>query len=314
MAEWRVLIWLAACLAAGGALFLGWGLSGPVAFLLELRAIKLAALVLVGAAVGMSTVLFQTLAGSRLLTPGIVGFDALFVFLQTALVLSLGGLGYMQLPPTGKFLAETAMLMLAAMVLFGLVLCDGARDMTRMILAGVILGVLLRGLSELGQRLLDPAAFAVVQGAVFASFGAVPTDQLALAAAVLALAALIAMRLANRWDVAALGEPTARSLGLDYRRTALTALALVAAMTAVSTALVGPVTFLGLLAASFAHHLTATYRHAVLLPAAGLIGAAILVYGQFVFERLLSMQSSLALLVEFAGGFLFLFLVLRQQR
>ena len=178
----------------------------------------------------------------------------------------------------------------------------------------MILGVLLRGLAGLGQRLMDPSEFAVVQQASFVSFTSVPEDQLAIAAAVLAVAAGLALRLAGRMDVAALGERTARSLGLAYRRTALQALALVAAMAAVSTALVGPITFLGLLAASLAHHLAGTHRHAILLPAAGLIGATILVFGQFVFERLLSMQSSLALLVEFAGGLLFLALVLRRQR
>lgn len=305
---------LVGVLLLGVVLFLGWNLSGPVTYILHLRAVKLAALVLVGASIGMATVLFQTLTGSRLLTPGIVGFDALFVFLQTVLVVALGGLGYTILPPMTKFLAETGILIAAALMLFGLLLKDGARDMTRMILAGVILGVLLRGLAELGQRTLDPSAYAVVQQAAFASFNSVPKDQLAIAAIVLAIAAGLAMRLAGRMDVAALGEQTARSLGLNYRRTALQALALVAAMTAVSTALVGPITFLGLLAASLAHQVVRTHRHAVLLPAAGLIGAAILVYGQFVFERLLAMQSSLALLVEFAGGLLFLSLVLRRQR
>ncbi|MBB94136.1 MAG: enterobactin ABC transporter permease [Rhodobacteraceae bacterium] len=309
-----VLPLLGGVLALGVVLFLGWNLSGPVGFILELRVTKLVALVLVGAGIGMATVLFQTLAGSRLLTPGIVGFDALFVFLQTLLVISLGGLGYTMLPPTAKFLAETGILIVAAMALFGVLLKDGARDMTRMILAGVILGVLLRGLAALGQRTLDPSEFAVVQQAVVASFNTVPKDQLAIAALVLLIATTLSLRLAGRMDVAALGERTARSLGLNYRRTALQALALVAAMSAVSTALVGPITFLGLLASSLAHHVAGTHRHAVLLPAAALIGAAILVYGQFVFERLLSMQSSLALLVEFAGGVLFLALVLRRAR
>ncbi|EPX75489.1 ABC ferric siderophore transporter, inner membrane subunit [Salipiger mucosus DSM 16094] len=92
------------------------------------------------------------------------------------------------------------------------------------------------------------------------------------------------------------------------------ALALVAAMIAVSTALVGPITFFGLLAASLARHLVDTHRHAVLIPAAALVGAVILVAGQFVFERLLSSQSALPVVVEFFGGLLFLFLVLRRRR
>jgi len=312
MAERR--IWVLSGLLAGlSLLFLLWHLRGPTGFILSLRATKLAALVLVGAATGMATILFQTVAANRLLTPGIVGFDALFIFLQTALVFTLGGFGYGQIPEFLHFLAETAALMLAAMALFGLLLRKGAADVTRMILTGVILGVLLRSLAELAQRLIDPAEFAVVQQAMFASFGAVEPVQLAVAALVLIGAAAAALAMAPALDVAALGRPTARSLGLSHDKLVLRALALVAASVAVSTALVGPITFLGLLAASLARALAGTYRHAVLLPAAALVGAAILVAGQFVFERLLGLQSTLAVLVEFFGGILFLVLVLKRR-
>ncbi|TDX28251.1 iron chelate uptake ABC transporter family permease subunit [Rhodovulum visakhapatnamense] len=304
---------LAGLLAALSLLFLFWHLRGPTGFILSLRATRLAALILVGAATGMATVLFQTVAANRLLTPGIVGIDALFIFLQTALVATLGGLGYALLPEFGRFLAETALLTLAATALFGLLLRRGAGDVTRMILTGVILGVLLRGLAELAQRMLDPSEFAVVQQAMFASFGSVPTGALWMAAVVLVGAGALAIAMAPALDVAALGRPTARGLGLAHDRLAVAALMLVAAMVAVATALVGPVTFLGLIAAALGRVLAGTYRHAVLLPAAGLSGAAILVAGQFVFERLLGLHSTLAVLVEFFGGLLFLALVLNRR-
>jgi iron complex transport system permease protein len=305
---------LAALLAALVALFLLWGLRAPHGFILELRAGKLAALVLVGAATGAATVLFQTVAMNRLLTPGIVGFDALFVLLQVLLVAALGGVGLAQIPQALRFGLETAVLMAAAMALFGLLLRRDAGDVTRMILTGVILGVLLRGLAGMVQRLLDPAEFAVVQQAVMASFNRVPLPQLAAAGAVLALALAGALRMAPALDVAGLGRGTARGLGLDHDRVLRRALMLIAAMVSVSTALVGPVTFLGLLAASLARSLCDTHRHAVLIPAAALLGAVILVAGQTVFERLLAMQSALAVVVEFFGGLVFLLLVLRKGR
>ncbi|WP_172294749.1 iron chelate uptake ABC transporter family permease subunit [Pseudoruegeria sp. HB172150] len=312
MAERRLLL-LAVALLLACAAFLLWNLRQPVGFILGLRTTKLAALVLVGIATGAATVLFQTVAMNRLLTPGIVGFDALFIFLQTLLVFTLGGAGYTQLPRMLTFGIETVILMACAMLLFGTLLRKGATDVTRMILTGVILGVLLRGLAEMIQRLLDPSEFAVVQGAMFVSFGAVKKEALWIAAPVLAVAVFLAWRMSASLDVAALGRTRARSLGLDHDRLVLSALALVAAMVAVSTALVGPITFLGLLAASIAHGLMKSHRHAVLIPAAGLIGALILVAGQFVFERVLGLQSTLAVLVEFFGGFLFLALVLKRR-
>ena len=313
MAERRVFL-LAGLLGLICALFLLWNLRGPTGFILGLRGTKLAALVIVGAAVGASTVLFQTVAANRLLTPGIVGFDALFVFIQTALVLVLGGVGYAGLPPLAQFGAETAILTVAAVALFGLLLRKGAGDLLRMILTGVILGVLLRGLAGLVQRLLDPSEFAIVQQASFATFGAVDRTQLLIAGVLLAACLVAAMRLARPLDLAALGRSTALPLGLDHDRLVFATLAIIALMVASATALVGPVTFLGLLAASLAHAIVPTYRHALLIPAAAVIGAAILVAGQFVFERLLGLQSTLTVIVEFLGGLLFLYLVLRRPR
>ncbi|EAR50197.1 ABC ferric siderophore transporter, inner membrane subunit [Oceanicola granulosus HTCC2516] len=312
MAERRLAL-LALGLGGLVALFLLWQLRAPAGFILSLRAAKLGALLLVGAATGAATVLFQTVAANRLLTPGIVGFDALFVFLQTALVLALGGVGYAALPGMASFLAETACLMGAAMALFGALLRRGADDVVRMILTGVILGVLLRGLAGFAQRVLEPSEFAIVQAASFATFGAVDPGQLAIAALVLAAALAGALRLAPALDVAALGRVRARTLGLAHDRLVLAALGLVAAMVSVATALVGPITFLGLLAAALARAAVGTDAHARLLPAAALTGALILVAGQTLFERLLGMQSTLAVIVEFAGGLLFLALVLRRR-
>ncbi|QDC08581.1 iron chelate uptake ABC transporter family permease subunit [Oceanicola sp. D3] len=304
---------LALLLVALSALFLAWALRPPMDFILTLRATKLAALVVVGAAIGAATVIFQTITANRLLTPGIVGFDALFVFLQTGAVLVFGASEASGAPSVLRFAVEAGCLVVASLALFGLLLRRGAGDILRMVLTGVILGVFLRGLTSFGQRLLEPSEFAIVQQMSFASFTAVDRETLAIATVLLALALCAALALAPRLDAAALGRQTARSIGLHHDRLVLVALALVALLVALSTALVGPVTFLGLIAASLAYRATGSWRHATLIPAAALIGAAILVGGQFIFERLLGLQSTLAVVVEFLGGLLFLFLLLRRR-
>ena len=217
MAERRVL-WLGLALLVLCGAFLAWQLRQPVGFILGLRAAKLGALVCVGAATGAATVLFQTVAGNRLLTPGLVGFDALFVLMQTLLVLLLGGVGAAAIPAGPRFLMEVAALGVASVALFGLLLRRDARDITRMILTGIILGVLLRGLSSMVQRLMDPSDFAVVQQAMFASFGRVDPQQLTFSAVVLLAAMAVALRMAPALDVAGLGRDTARGLGLTRSR------------------------------------------------------------------------------------------------
>ncbi|MCA0042539.1 iron chelate uptake ABC transporter family permease subunit [Celeribacter litoreus] len=309
----RRLTYLALILIGVSAFFLFWNLRGPVGFILNLRAEKLATLIFVGAASGAATIVFQTVASNRLLTPGIVGFDALFIFIQTMAVMALGSAGFATLPALPKFLTETAVLTLFATALFGILFRTGARDVVRMILTGVILGTLLRALAGFAQRLLAPSEFAVLQQSLVASFNVIDDELIAPAGIALCVALAVCLWMARGLDVASLGRDKARTLGLHYDRFVFLALIVVSVMVSVSTALVGPVIFLGLLAASLAHAALKDHRHLVLIPAAALIGATILVTGQTAFERVFGLQSSLAIVVEFAGGLLFLALVLRRS-
>ncbi|AZB65910.1 enterobactin ABC transporter permease [Cereibacter sphaeroides] len=308
----RSLRWLVPiCLVAAG-LYLFWGLrAANWAFVLELRATRLAALTVVGASVGVATVLFQTVSTNRILTPSIMGFDALYVLMQTALVAVLGISGFAALPGGTKFLLETGGLVAAALLLFGTLLARGAQDLPRMILTGVIFGILFRSAAGFVGRLLDPNAYAVVQQASFATFSRVEASLLPWAG-LLALSAMgTALALAPRLDVLALGRRTSVPLGLGHDRLALLTLGLVAVLVASATALVGPIGFFGLIVASLAHALTERARHAALLPAAALSAVALLVGGQFLFERLLRLEGTLSVVVELAGGLFFLWLLMK---
>lgn len=305
------LVWIGVALLAAIALFLLWGLRGRVWFILELRATKLATLICVGAAIGTATVLFQTLSNNRILTPAIMGFDALFILLQTGLVFALGGFSYAQLPAFASFTLETVVMMAAALGLFTTILRRTRQDVQLMILVGVVIGLMFRSITVFAQRLMDPSEFTMVQGAMFAQFGTVDRGALALCGLLLLGIFLWLSRRHAVLDVMALGRAQACGLGVAYDRLQFQVLCVIAALVSVSTALVGPLTFLGLLVASLAHSLMQTHRHFLLLPAAALIAATILVAGQTLFERVLQLQSTLAVVIEFCGGLLFLTLLAR---
>ncbi|MBA4490666.1 iron chelate uptake ABC transporter family permease subunit [Paracoccus sp. S1E-3] len=313
-----LLLGLGALLAAASALWLFQGLAeGNRAFILQLRAVKLGALLVVGAAVGVSTLLFQTVAANRVLTPSIMGFDSLYVLLQTAMVAGLGIAGFAAIPDVTKFLFELVVMCTLAVLLFGTLLGQGSRDIGRTILTGVILGIMFRSASGLMARLIDPNEFAVVQAASTVSFTRANAALLPISAALTAAAITAALWLSPRLDVLALGRDTAVSLGVRHGRLVVATLGLVAMLVSVATALVGPLSvfgspaFFGLVIAGLAHGLLRNHRHAVLLPAAALIAANILVIGQMVFERLLGQQAALSVVIEFAGGLFFLYLLLK---
>jgi len=306
--------WIA--LAAGVTLVTGlWlfqGLSGNAGFVLSLRAGKLAALALVAASVAMATVLFQTVAQNRILTPSIMGFDALYSLVQSLALATLGISGFAALPAGPKFLIETALMAGLAAALFGTLLGRaGGADIGRTILSGVILGILFRAGSVLVMRMLDPNANAVVQSVSFANFSRPAVETLLYAAALSLPAMALALALGPRLDVLALGRDRALSLGLQYRAMVLGTLALVAVLTATATALVGPIAFFGLIVAGLAQSFAPGAPHRQLLGLAAGLALIGLIGGQWAFERVLGLKATLSVVLECGGGLLFLILLMR---
>jgi iron complex transport system permease protein len=296
---------MAAVAVLVGVAFMTIGLRGDLAFVVELRAARLAAMVLVGVAVAVSTVVFQTVCANRIITPSIMGLDALYVFCQTALVFALSGFGVAGIDPRLHFLGNFTAMTSLALALF-LPMLRRRFDLTLMLLTGVVLGVLFRSLTTLLARLLDPNDFAVLQGTVFASFNAVEPDLLLLAGVITVAGVAIAWRARHVLDVLALGTDTAIGLGVAWRGTAAGLLVVVAALVSASTALVGPMAFLGLLVVSLTERIVGTNRHAILLPAAALTAIIVLVGGQTVLQHALGGEGSLGIVVEFVGGIVFL--------
>ncbi len=296
-------------------LFLTVNVQGGWHFVLPLRAGKLAALLLVAYAVGASTLLFQTLTHNPILTPSLLGFESLYLFLQTLLLALLGGIGYSQLPALGKFGFELTAMCTAALLLFYWLLRHSAHDLARMILIGVIFGILFRSLSAFIQRLIDPEEFAVVQAFSYASVNSINPGMLLAAAIITGISIIFVWRERHRLDLHLLGRDAAINLGLNHDRHSLWLLLWVAVLTATSVALIGPfgpVSFFGLLVVALSNYLLSSVRHSLRLPMVFCCAAILLIGGQILFEHVLHMKSALSVVVEFAGGLVFLFLILRK--
>jgi len=303
---------LLACAAVAAiAVFMTVGARGDWSFVLPFRATKLAGMIIVGVAIAVSTVLFQTLTQNRILSPAIMGFDSLYVAIQTTLVFVVGSRDLSATDPQLRFLFEAGVMIAASMLLFRWLITERARSLHLMVLAGVVFGVLFRSLASMLQRILDPNEFSVLQDLLFASFNGIDTALLGVSALVIAVVCAAAWRMAEALDVMALGRDTAIGLGLDHRRMVDALLFMIAVLVSVSTALVGPVTFFGLLVANLAYGLTGTGRHRFTLPAAALVAVIALVGGQTLLERAFGMDTALSVIIEFVGGIVFILLLLR---
>ncbi len=280
-------------------------------FVIPFRGTKIAAMALVGYAIAVSTVLFQTITNNRILTPSVMGFDAMYVLIQTALVFLLGTQRMMALSPQLRFVIEVVLMVSFAALLYRWLFGGPRRSLHLLVLCGLIFGVLFRSLASFMQRIIDPNEFAVLQDMLFASFNSFDRDLLVVSVVLVFAASAVAWRIRHTFDVLTLGRETAISLGVDYRRVVSIILAVIAILVSVSTALVGPVTFFGLLVANMAYQLTDTYKHRWNLPCAAALSLLFLIGGQMVVERVFSFNTSLSIIVEFLGGLMFIILLVR---
>ncbi|AOH37385.2 iron chelate uptake ABC transporter family permease subunit [Luteimonas sp. JM171] len=296
---------------AAVACFMLLGVRGNWAFVLPFRATKLLGLVLVAYSIAVSTVLFQTVTNNRILTPAIMGFDTLFILIQTVVIFFFTSRALATVDPRLQFLLQVAVMVGFSLLLFRWLFAGGERSLHLLVLVGIVFGVFFRSVANLMQRMMDPNEFLVLQDSFFASFNTIDRTLLATSVVVVALASLALWRLHRSLDVVSLGRATAIGLGVDYKATVLKLLVIMAVLVSVSTALVGPVTFFGLLVVSLAHALAGDGRHRHILPASILIAVICLVGGQTLMERVFSFGTALSIIIEFLGGLVFIGLILR---
>jgi len=149
-----VLVTLTVIVLCGMYLFQG--ADGNIAFIQAFRLPTLIGLMFIAVAIGVSTLLFQTLSSNQILTPSLMGFDALYILLQTSIVFFFSALDYISLPPEMKFLSELVLMVLLSVVLFSTLLIKLQSDFSRMILTGIIFGILFRSLSGFMSRFPMP--------------------------------------------------------------------------------------------------------------------------------------------------------------
>lgn len=306
-------LWLLSALAlAVIVLFMTVNLGGNLRYILVHRGLILATMLLVAFAAGVATLLFQTVTNNRILTPSIMGLEALFILIQTVLIFFIDADGFRALGILGKFLCESLLLLVFSVALYRWLLSGLGVDLHKVLLVGLVFGTLFRSLSGLLQRLLAPGEFAILQGRVFATFTRAAPEIIALAAVMVLLVALVVWRMRHVLDVLALGRNAAINLGVPYQQKVMTILLLVSLLVALSVALVGPLTFLGLLVANLTYQIIGSHRHQYLLPGVILTGVITLVGGQLILERLLNMAGTLSVVIEFTGGALFLYLLIKK--
>ena len=344
-----VLLWVtatAAGLAAGSEGFRwphAWGSDeGLQTILFEIRLPRTLGAGLVGALLGLAGAMAQGLFRNPLADPYLLGSAAgssvaVVAVLAAGVALSSGPMGQgaaagaatamdqgafwgstLQATQLLRMLADAGIVAAAFVgALLGMALtlslARGARHTPRLLLAGVVVGVMLMAVGDLLTSAF-PEALRGRQGFLLGSTAYLGWSSVGWLAAGLGLALPLGWRMARLLDALALGEEGALSLGLDVGRLRLAYVALLALATGLAVSQAGLVAFVGLVAPHIVRR-SFTLGHGALLVASAATGGVLLLLADLAARTLVAPQElPVGVLTAVIGGAVLLRLLQRQER
>ena len=280
----------------------------------ERRMNSVIAMAVVAVCQAVATVAFQTVTNNRIITPSIMGFESLYVAIHTSTVYFLGAAGLNNARTLEMFVVQLVLMVGLSLILYTWLLAGDNPNMHAMLLVGIVLGGGLGSVSTFMQRLLTPSEFDVLTARLFGSVNNADPAYYPLAVPLVLVAAGLMYVNSRRLNVLSLGRDVAVNLGVNHKKHAVYTLVLVSVLMAVSTALVGPMTFLGFLVATLAYQFADTYDHRYVFPMAALLGYCILAGAYFIMNHIFYAQGVVSIIIELVGGLTFLIVVLRKGR
>lgn len=275
---------------------------------------RLAAMLIGGVCIAWSSIAFQTVAGNRILTPAIMGYEAVYLLLQALLMLVMGTRSLLVLGPGANFAVSVLLMLGYSWAIHRCLFRDGRPNVHFLLLLGLVLTMVIGTVTQFIELKISPGEFSVLLGFSQASFNRADSAQLLASAVVVIAICAAGMRTLPTLDVLALGREQAGSLGVDYHRAVQGQLALIAVLVAVSTSLLGPTAFMGIFVANTAYALAPGFRHRVTLPTGCAIAVGMFIVAQFAVEHWFNYRTTVGILVNLVCGIWFIALMVRQRR
>ncbi|MGI5899140.1 MAG: iron chelate uptake ABC transporter family permease subunit [Christensenellales bacterium] len=276
------------------------------------RMVALAAMLVAAVCQSLSTVAFQSITNNKIITPSLLGFEALYGAIHTSAMFFWGISAFISFSGVGSFLFQIVAMVLMCLILYGWLLSGKYGNLQLMLLVGVIMGAGLRSISTFMRRLLAPSEFDILQARLFGSVNNADPAYFPIAIPIVIIAALLLIAHSKKLNVLSLGKSTSTAVGVKHQSSVIYTLILVSVLMSVSTALVGPLTFFGFLVATMTYQAAATYDHRYIFPMALAIGFLILTGAYFFMYHVFNAQGVVSVIIEMFGGITFLVVILRK--
>lgn len=283
-------------------------------YAMKLRIPKVIAMIITAFAIGAATIIFQSVINNTIVTPCLLGMNALYTLIHTSVVFVLGSGSILFTNDNLSFLVDLVLMGIIATVVYSWLFKMTGHNVLYVLLVGTVLTSFFSSIQSTLTRVMDPNEYDTLLTSLVASFSNINSEIIMFSVIILALIGVIFRKELALLDVITLGKEQAINLGVDYDRCIRRLLLAVTLCIAVATAMVGPISFLGLIIANISRQLLKTYRHTQLIAGAALMGVIALIGGQFIVERVFVYSIPISVFITVAGGIYFLYLILKGSR
>ncbi|HIS85465.1 MAG TPA: iron chelate uptake ABC transporter family permease subunit [Candidatus Faecivicinus avistercoris] len=281
---------------------------------MRIRAPKLFVMLITAFAIGGASIVFQSIINNTIVTPCLLGMNSLYTLIHTSVVFFLGSGSLFASNANVSFAVDLVLMGIVATVIYSYLFKKTKHNVLYVLLIGTVLTSFFSSMQSTMTRVMDPNEYDSLLATLVASFSNINTEIIVFSLVVLAAVIFALRRELALLDVLTLGKDQAINLGVDYDRCIRRLLLGVTLCIAVATAMVGPISFLGLIIANLSRQLLKTYRHSQLIAGSALFGMLVLVGGQAIVEHVFSYSVPISVFITVGGGLYFLYLLLTNRR
>ena len=282
-------------------------------YAMRLRTPKLIVMLITAFAIGGASIVFQSIINNTIVTPCLLGMNSLYTLIHTAVVFFAGTGSFLALNANASFTVDVVLMGLVATVIYGWLFQKTRHNVLYVLLIGTVLSSFFSSIQTTLTRIMDPNEYDTLLTTLVASFSNVNSEIILLSILLLSAVIFVLRKDLMLLDVLTLGKEQAINLGVDYDRSIRRLLLGVTLCIAVATAMVGPISFLGLIIANLARQFLKTYRHTQLILGSALFGMIVLVGGQLLVEHVFTYSIPVSVFITVGGGIYFLYLLLTRR-
>ncbi len=313
----KLAVMLALVLLAAAAYMLvdvNFGNAKLFQYAMKIRTPKLIAMLVTAFAIGGASIVFQSVINNTIVTPCLLGMNSLYTMIHTAVVFVAGSGSILAVNANAAFAVDLILMGITATFVYSYLFKKTNHNVLYVLLVGTVLSSFFGSIQTTLTRVMDPNEYDSLLATLVASFSNINSEIIIFSVVILAAVVFALRRELALLDVLTLGKDQAVNLGVDYDRCIRRLLLGVTLAIAVATAMVGPISFLGLIIANLSRQLLRTYRHSLLVLGSAFFGMIVLVGGQLIVEHVYTYAVPVSVFITVGGGIYFLYLLLAKRR